>query len=242
MDGQYNEYDSIFGSVLNGGSLVAPVPEKKEPPVLDGLDLTLGETKISAGMPESVKELQAPKSGEKESLQKAGHESGQRPLKQGPRCRKKAESSGAMIRDFPRPLLNTVKAMFPAGNQTDALVAFTLHALGGKCVHGGYEAPSHVREMVEAADKGTLPGLKAEMTGIGKKLDKLYTGMLTVQFLNVYAMLHDVGVRKRTEGLSQVDMLEDKMFEAMEIIRRDFPEFRQVVEDREHRNTSYFKK
>jgi len=146
------------------------------------------------------------------------------------------------LRDFPRPMMNIAQAMFPAATQVEAIIAFMISSLGIKAVPSDYKVPGRIRDMVEGAEQGTIGGLVSDVASLHKEIAKLNERTQFLQFLATYAMIHDVGVRKITRSLDEVNMLEDSMFEALSIAEKQFIEYKHVVNGRERRNTNYFKR
>ena len=151
------------------------------------------------------------------------------------------EAGIAYIREFPRPVLEVVQVMFPGMNQTDALVAFILHSLGNDASVPGYIVPDNIQVAVAKAADGAKTGMAAELTGQNKKLDAIFNQTLFLQHLAMYGMLHDLGLRKQTRDASEVDMVEDRIFELTEIAKKAFPEYKQIVMDKEKRNIAYYR-
>ena len=150
------------------------------------------------------------------------------------------ESGVSKINQFPKDVLNRIRELFPAKNRETSLIAFVIHHLGEGLEIGDYRAPHDVAQLVKENQK--TDRVNEALKLLSDKMDKLSNQATLLQHMAAYATLHDLGIRKRTDSVFDMDVLEDPIFTLTEKFMESFPEYKEIVNARGSRNTNYYKK
>jgi len=148
----------------------------------------------------------------------------------------------AYLRDFPKPLLASVRALFPElENQTDVMVAFTLYSIGLDAGASDYQPPAHitnaVRRLRDKMDGAEMHELHATMGQLHKKLNRMDNQMQELKMLASYSAVVSSGLHApgKVQTGSDLKFDHEKVISASRAASQKFLHYKKVIKDYEGR-------
>jgi len=148
----------------------------------------------------------------------------------------------AYLRDFPKPLLTTARALFPElENQTDVITAFVLYSMGLDTGAPDYSPPTHivsaVRRLQGKREGADMYELHTTMGQLHKKLNRMDDQMQELKMLIAYLITVSSGLHApgRVHTGADLKLDHENVINTSIAASQRFPHYKQVIKDHEGR-------